>query len=54
VEAPRLSLRDQLTPAQFAARARRSLDQVLTRWRDASSARQGRDANAGRGQNVSD
>src|SRR5580700_665616 len=54
VEAPRLSLRDQLTPAQFAARARRSLDQVLTRWRDASSARQGRDANARRGQNVSD
>jgi sugar phosphate isomerase/epimerase len=54
VEAPRLSLRDQLTPAQFAARARRSLDQVLTRWRDASSARQGRDANAGRGQNLSD
>ena len=54
VEAPRLSLRDQLTPAQFAARARRSLDQVLTRWRDASSARQGHDANAGRGQNVSD
>jgi sugar phosphate isomerase/epimerase len=54
VEAPRLSLRDQLTPAQFAARARRSLDQVLTRWRDVSSARQGRDANAGRGQNVSD
>ena len=54
VEAPRLSLRDQLTPAQFAARARRSLDQVLTRWRDASAAHQGRDANARRGQNVSD
>jgi len=39
VEAPRLSLRDRLTPAQFAARARRSLDQVLTQWRDASAAR---------------
>ncbi|HTW03792.1 MAG TPA: sugar phosphate isomerase/epimerase [Streptosporangiaceae bacterium] len=39
VEAPRLSLRDRLTPAQFAARARRSLDQVLAQWRDASAAR---------------
>ncbi|HTZ30646.1 MAG TPA: sugar phosphate isomerase/epimerase [Streptosporangiaceae bacterium] len=29
IEAPRLSLRGDLTPAQFAARARRSLDQVL-------------------------
>jgi sugar phosphate isomerase/epimerase len=29
IEAPRLSLRGELTPAQFAARARRSLDQVL-------------------------
>jgi len=32
IEAPRLSLRGELTPAQFAARARRSLDRVLTRW----------------------
>jgi sugar phosphate isomerase/epimerase len=29
IEAPRLSLRGDLTPAEFAARARRSLDQVL-------------------------
>jgi sugar phosphate isomerase/epimerase len=34
VEAPSQSLRRELTPAQFAARARRSLDQVLERWRD--------------------
>jgi sugar phosphate isomerase/epimerase len=46
IEAPRLSLRGELTPAQFAARARRSLDQVLAHWRD-----QGRDAGwAGRGE----
>jgi len=31
VEAPSLSLRRELTPAQFAARARRSLDRVLAR-----------------------
>ncbi|HUA28304.1 MAG TPA: sugar phosphate isomerase/epimerase [Streptosporangiaceae bacterium] len=54
VEAPRLSLRGQLTPAQFAGRARRSLDQVLAQWRDASAARQGRDVNAARDQNASD
>jgi sugar phosphate isomerase/epimerase len=34
VEAPSLSLRRELTPAQFAARARRSLERVLTGWRD--------------------
>lgn len=34
VEAPSLSLRRELTPQQFAARARRSLDRALTRWRD--------------------
>jgi sugar phosphate isomerase/epimerase len=34
VEAPGLSLRERLGAAQFAARARRCLDQVLTRWRD--------------------
>ncbi len=34
VEAPRLSRRGELTPAQFAAKARRSLDRVLARWRD--------------------
>jgi sugar phosphate isomerase/epimerase len=33
VEAPSLSQRRELTPAQFAARARRSLDRVLARWR---------------------
>jgi len=33
VEAPSLSLRGELTPAQFAARARRSLDRVLARNR---------------------
>jgi sugar phosphate isomerase/epimerase len=63
VEAPRLSLRDRLTPEQFAARARHSLDQVLARWQDAQGARdpQGaQDPRAGEGrrdardQNVSD
>ncbi len=43
VEAPRLSLSHEITPAQFAARARRSLDQVLTRWRD----QQNQDADVG-------
>jgi sugar phosphate isomerase/epimerase len=32
IEAPSLSLRGELTPAQFAARARRSLDRVLACW----------------------
>jgi sugar phosphate isomerase/epimerase len=54
IEAPRLSLRGELTPAQFAARARRSLDQVLARWREGRAGRgeqAGRDAGwAGRGE----
>jgi sugar phosphate isomerase/epimerase len=34
VEAPRLSLRRELGPAQFSVTARSALDQVLSRWRD--------------------
>ena len=49
VEAPRLSLRDRLTPAEVAARARRSLDQVLARWRDQSDPRDHRDPRDRRG-----
>jgi sugar phosphate isomerase/epimerase len=47
IEAPRLSLRGELTPAQFAARARRSLDRVLTRWQGRAGAGEGP---AGRGE----
>jgi sugar phosphate isomerase/epimerase len=47
VEAPRLSLRGELTPAQFAARARRSLDGVLARWRDEGRAGRGGQARPG-------
>jgi sugar phosphate isomerase/epimerase len=32
IEAPNRSLRGELTPQQFAARARQSLDQILPRW----------------------
>jgi sugar phosphate isomerase/epimerase len=42
IEAPSLSLRGELTPAQFAVRARRSLDRVLARWRDQHEGRVGR------------
>jgi sugar phosphate isomerase/epimerase len=34
VEAPRLSLRRELTPAQFSITAHRALNRVLSRWRD--------------------
>lgn len=34
IEAPSRSLRRELSPERFAARARRSLDRVLARWRD--------------------
>jgi sugar phosphate isomerase/epimerase len=34
VEAPRLSLRRELSPAQFSITARSALDRVLGRWRD--------------------
>jgi sugar phosphate isomerase/epimerase len=51
VEAPSLSQRRELTPSQFAARARRSLDRVLARWREGRAGR-GEQAGRGEGPNV--
>jgi sugar phosphate isomerase/epimerase len=51
IEAPSLSLRAELTPAQFAARARRSLDRVLACWQGRAGRGEGR---AGRGEDESD
>jgi sugar phosphate isomerase/epimerase len=51
IEAPSVSLRGELTPAQFAARARRSLDRVLACWQGRAGRGEGR---AGRGEDESD
>jgi sugar phosphate isomerase/epimerase len=51
VEAPSLSQRRELTPAQFAARARRSLDRVLARWQERAGRGSGW-AGRGEGSNV--
>jgi sugar phosphate isomerase/epimerase len=65
IEAPSVTLRGELTPVQFAARARRSLDRVLACWQARAGRGEGRagrgegragrgEGRAGRGENTAD